>query len=265
MLYNLPRKTAPVGLSFNSQAPAKPAHAEQTVAPTSLSFRRKIPDESNHSVSPSELTAALERYNRTMRPSDESETTAEEVMRKYKRARMDDALSRMPGTSFLPEAGPSNETRRQETATVKSEPTSTSDDESYWKGAFGQDESIPFRIVTEGTSQTARRVIFEYGRRHVQPVRNSTSSPPTLSLDIDRLAAALPHQSRDPEVTQAASPAADTASEDEGFAIVQRPRTAVETLVSLMSSPELVPVASIPQTYGDDETTTDDEWDMLDT
>ncbi|KAF2633564.1 hypothetical protein BU25DRAFT_427064 [Macroventuria anomochaeta] len=58
--------------------------------------------------------------------------------------------------------------------------------------------------------------------------------------------------------------AADTASEDEGFAMVHRSQAAAgATPHSPMSSPELVPTASIAQTMVDEKAASDDDWDML--
>jgi hypothetical protein len=226
------------------------------------SYRREIPEQTKHSVSPSELTAALEKYSKTIQSDNEPESTVEDTMCKRKRAWMDDALSPLSGRPTLPEIGPWNETLRQEETAVKSESATMSHEESYWKGAFGQDKTKHSKFFTEGTSHSARRLIFEYGRRNAQPAQRTALSPPTVNTDAATVA--LPHRPSNPETAPGASPAIDTASEDEGFAMVHRSQTAVgTTLDSPMSSPELVPMTSGAQTIVDDKTASDDDWTML--
>jgi hypothetical protein len=218
-------------------------------------FPREIPDPSKHSVSPSALTAALERYNEEVTPYTQLETAIEQTLRKYKRAKFAETKAGLPCAHDLFKSGPANEHHKEpDLGTV-------SDEDSYWKSAFGNNEMRTSTVVTEGTSQSARRLLFEYGRRSNRTEQKSTLSSPALSANATTK---LPHRLRNPDAKPDTSVPADTMSDDEGFAMVHRPNaTARASLHSPMSSPELVPAASIAQTIGDDQNASDDDWTML--
>lgn len=271
MLFDLPRDTASFDLPSAMREFAVEAPAKESNKPITLSFRRRelgakpgyheIPHPSKHSVSPSALTAALEKYNESKFPDIASEITTEDALRKYKRARIDETMARFPDRSALPGAGPSNEHRGKEKRPSSIELATTSDEESYWDGAFGQTEMSSSKIVTEGTSQSARRLLFEYGRRNARHVRHATSSPTRIDTSVPTALLLRPHDS---EIMATVSTADDTASEDEEFAMVKRAQATTDAAQhSPMSSPELVPTASIAQTMADDKTASDDDWTML--
>ncbi|KAF9696925.1 hypothetical protein EKO04_004975 [Ascochyta lentis] len=253
MLYDKPRNTASTDLTI----------AESGRNHVPFSFRREIPHPSEHVVSPSALTAALERYSTDV-SLDIEKDTVEETLYKYKRARIDETMARLPGRSMLPEGSPSGAYcgRENQSSTTKAEPTTAVDEESYWQDAFKSETQSP-KVVTEGTSHSARRLLFEYGRRKV---RIEAKISPSLPMVDPHAGTTLPHRTRiSKSVPGADSNTGDTASEDEGFALVHRSQgLASAASHSVMSSPELVPTAaSIAQTITDDMATSDDDWTML--
>ncbi|KAJ4343661.1 hypothetical protein N0V95_006600 [Ascochyta clinopodiicola] len=224
-------------------------------------FRHEIPHPSKHSVSPSALTTALERYTVGAFP-DTKQPTAEETLRKYKRARIDETLVRLSGRAVLPEGSLSGTycLKGKRPAIAKAEPTSALDEESYWQGAF-EGEMQTSKVVTEGTSHSARRLLFEYGRRSIRSEPETSSSPSMVDTNA---AIALPHRTRTFKLESDANTAADITSEDEGFAMVHRTQAIANAVShSPMSSPELVPAASIAQTLNDDVAPSDDDWTIL--
>ena len=67
-------------------------------------FRQGIPDRSKHCVSPSALAAALEKYNAKTSDTDSEDVDfAEDSLRKYKRARIEEATARLEGWPLAPE------------------------------------------------------------------------------------------------------------------------------------------------------------------
>ena len=270
MLYEIPRDPAPSGLPSTDRAPADSAPAEGSTNPVALSSRRRrldtqtvrheILDQSKHSISPSALAAALEECSDVV-SSDTGDSdlkiALEEALRRYKRARIDETTARLEGRSVLPE-GDSSSGYREEAAKLA---LIEANENSYWAGAFGQNETQSFKVVTEGTSHSARRLLFEYGRRNVRCAHKTISSSHTVDANAFTT---LPHRPRNSEAESDASIATDMASEDEGFAMVHKSQaTADPTPHSPMSSPELVPTASIAQTMSDDKTASDDDWTML--
>lgn len=266
MLFDLPCKLAPSDMTSTEKASVHSKTAVGGSNPTfwdrrnAMDVRRGIPDRSKHNVSPSVLSAALQKFtDASSSDNDDTErgTVFEETLRKYKRARIDETTARLEGRSLLPEGGPSSGSgiKEEKPAPIKV------DEESYWEGAFEQSETQTAKVVTEGTSQSARRLLFEYGRRNDRPV-------PVMQLDSRTAEASasttLPHRPRNPEPLPDASNAVDNASEDEGFAIVHRAQAiGSSTPHTQMSSPELVPAASIAQTVAEDKVSSDDEWTML--
>ncbi|KAJ4382011.1 hypothetical protein N0V86_002337 [Didymella sp. IMI 355093] len=264
MLFDLPRKpassdTAPIeNASDDSKIAIEDIASMFNAGRAALGFRRGIPDRSKHSVSPSALSAALLKFaDVRSSDTDDEESEKDDALRNYKRARIDEASARLRGGPLLPEAGPSSESRTKEEKSASVQ----KDEDSYWEGAFGQTETRSTRVATEGTSQSARRLLFEYGCRNARPA-------PVLQLskcDADASSSAtLPHRPHNPEPTTDANNAADNVSEDEGFAMVHHSHvTGNSTPHTHMSSPELVPAASIAQTMTDGEATSDDEWTKL--
>lgn len=250
MLYDEPSSTGPAGVASVDTSFADSIPAESGRDPmSSSSFRRRafdtkrfscdLPDRSKHNVSPSALTAALETHQATWR--------------KYKRARIDEATERLPRFVF-PEAGPSRKwSSTKETGTAfKAEPAPVVQEESYWKGAFGQSETQPHKATTEG------KFLFDFGEPNAS---QAPSSPPA----VDAVAvSALLHKLCLPAPVLDADIAADTGSEDEGFAIIQRPQATADTVSqSLLSSPELVPAASAARSVADDEAGNDNDWILI--
>lgn len=266
MLFDLPCKPAPSDMTSMEKASVRSNIAVGGSKSTfwdrhnATDVRRGIPDRSKHNVSPSALSAALQKFTDAS-PSDNDDTgrgtVFEETLRKHKRARIDKTTARLEGRSLFPEAGPSSASRIKED---KHAPIKV-DEESYWEGALGQSETQTAKVATEGTSQSARRLLFEYGRRNARPV-------PVMQLDSRTAEASasntLPHRPCNPEAHPDASNVVDNTSEDEGFAIVHRAQAArSSTPHTQMSSPELVPAVSIAQTVADDKVSSDDEWTML--
>jgi hypothetical protein len=263
MLFNLPRKSA-----SPSAAPIENASADSKTAAKSntspfdggyrwpaLKPRRDIPDRSKYSVSPCALSAALLKFSDVgFSDTDDDEREMDDALRKYKRARIDETSARLKGGPLLPEAGPSSGPRIKEEASASTKV----DEASYWESAFEQAEVHPAKVATEGTSQSARRLLFEYGRRNARPA-------PVLQLSkCDAKASAsttLPHRPRNPEPVPGTGKAADNLSEDEGFTIVHHAETTGNsTPRTQMSSPELIPLESIAETMIKDEIASDDEW-----
>jgi hypothetical protein len=264
MLFDLPRKpassdVAPIeNASDDSRTATEGITSMFDARRAALDFRRGIPDRSKHCVSPSALSAALLKFT-DVRSSDtdDDESGTDDALRNYKRARIDETSARLRGGPLLPEAGPSSESRIKEEKSASVQ----QDENSYWESAFGQAETNPTKVATEGTSQSARRLLFEYGRRNARPT-------PVLQLskcDADASSSAtLPHRHRNPNPAPDASNAAGNVSEDEGFAMVHHSHAiGNSTPHTHMSSPELVPAASIAQATTDDEATSDDEWTKL--
>lgn len=242
-------------------APLESAPAESSRRPPSMSFgrntidaslfRRDLPDRSKHNVSPSALTAALEKYSGDFAVCAGSEDNVEETSsRNLKRARFDELRARLPKFVF-PAADPPSGLRVSEEnlKKVKSKPVSTVDEDSYWSGTIGQSGMQSSKVVTEGTSSSARRRLAEYISRN--PLR-APMSPPTVNTSK---ATVLTHGARASALASEVSMAAVTANEDEGFTLVSRAQT-----ISPMSSPELVPAPSIAQTMIDEQTASDDDW-----
>ena len=180
----------------------------------------------------------------------------DDAFREYKRARIEEASARLK-RPLLPEAGPSSG------PTIKGkEPAAPKvDEDSYWHSAFKPTDTKPAKVATEGTSQSARRLLFEYGCRTARPA-------PVLQLSkCDAEASAsttLPHRPRNPELVPDASAAVDNVSEDEGFAMVHHSQaTGNSTPRTQMSSPELIPSKSTIETMIKDEITCDDDWSDL--
>ncbi|KAF3051027.1 hypothetical protein E8E11_007476 [Didymella keratinophila] len=263
MLFDLPRKPASAGAAAVENASANSKSAAESSTSSfdgryrwpALKARRDIPDRSKHSVSPCALSAALLKFTDAELPDmDDEEREIDDAFREYKRARIEEASTRLKGGPLLSEAGPSSGPR------IKNEASACTkvDEDSYWEGAFKQAEPKPAKVATEGTSQSARRLLFEYGRRNARPA-------PVLQLrkcDANvSVSAALPHRPRNGEPVLDAAEAADNLSEDEGFAMVHHSQaTKTSTSRTQMSSPELVPLESIAETMIKDEIASDDDW-----
>lgn len=265
MLFDLPRKPASTGAALIDSASAdRDAAAKSNASPLDGRYhwpapcaRRDIPDRSMHSVSPCALSAALHKFTDVGFPdTDDDESEIDGALRKYKRARIDEtsAWFDLKGGPPLPEAGPSTELHIKKEASASTK----AGEDSYWDGAFNQVDTIPAKLATEGTSQNARRLLFEYGRR-------TARHAPALQLSRDgedaSASSTLPHRPRNPEPVANAVNGADSLSEDEGFAIVQHPQaTGNSTPDTQMSSPELIPFASIAEIIVKDENISDDDW-----
>ena len=262
MLFDLPRKPASAGAApiENASVDSKTV-AESSTSPfdgnyrwPALTARRDIPDRSKHSVSPCALSAALLKFvDVGPQDTDDEDRGIDEAFREYKRARIEEAGTRLKGGPLLPEAGPSSGPRINEACA-----STKVDEDSYWQGAFKQAETKPAKVATEGTSRSARRLLFEYGCRNARPA-------PVLQLskcDAEASASAtLLHRPRNPEPVSDASVAADNVSEDEGFAMVHHSQaTGASTPRTQMSSPELIPLESIAEIIIKDEIASDDEW-----
>ncbi|KAF3036163.1 hypothetical protein E8E12_003433 [Didymella heteroderae] len=236
--------------------PRKPASSD--VAPIENAFvdsKSAAEDRSKHSVSPSALSAALLRLTDVgSSDTDEHESETDDALRRYKRVRFDDTIAGLKEGPLLPEADPSSGPRIKEEASASTEV----DEDSYWEGAFKPPATQTVKVATEGTSQSARRLLFEYGHRNAR-------SAPVLHLskcDAESSASAvLAHRPRNAKLVPDASNAADNMSEDEGFAIVHHSQaTGTSIPHTQMSSPELLPAASIAQMTTDDDANSDDEW-----
>lgn len=262
MLFDLPHKPASAGAAPIENAADSSTVDGSSTSPfdgryrwSALSARRDIPDRSKHSVSPSALSAALLKFADIGSPvTDDHESERDEAFRKYKRARIDETSARLKGGPLVPRAGPSSVPAIKEQASASTK----MDEDSYWDSAFKQNDTKPAKVATEGTSQSARRLLFEYGRRNARPA-------PVLQLskcDAEASASAtLPHRSRNPKPVPDVGDVADNLSEDEGFAVVHHSEaTAASTPHTQMSSPELLPSASIAETMIKDEVASDDEW-----
>ncbi|KAJ4310402.1 hypothetical protein N0V94_008459, partial [Neodidymelliopsis sp. IMI 364377] len=153
------------------------------------SFRRPVPNPYQHSVEPSALTQALNRLRDDTFPPVELDATMEQTLRKYKRARFaeTETHARLLGQPLLPEGDLSSgshikeeEVEEQKPTISKPDSTTTSDEESYWEGAFTfeQTKKPSSAVKTEGTSPSARRLLFEYGRRNTRPEQKAAPSPP---------------------------------------------------------------------------------------
>lgn len=265
MLFKLPREPASSGAA---QIEDGPANSESAAGSKTLPFhtrhralgaRHEIPDRSKHSVSPCALSAALLKFTDVgFSDTDDDDSETFDALRKYKRARIDETSAWLKGGPLLPEAGASTGPRIKQEASG----SVNIDEDSYWEGAFKQAETKPTKVATEGTSQSARRLLFEYGRRNTRPT-------PVLQLskcDAEASASAtLPYRPRSPaplpQAVNAADNATDDVSEDEGFAIVYHAQaTGNSTPRTQMSSPELIPSVSIAKTMIKDEASSDDEW-----
>jgi hypothetical protein len=248
-------------------------------------FPRQAPNLSQHSVEPSTLTKALNKLRDETFPPVEVDTAIEQTLRKYKRARFaeTEAHARMLGQPILPEGGLSSGSRIKQEKVEEERPTTgkldsaaTSDEESYWEGAFNfeQTKKRSSAVKTEGTSPSARRLLFEYGRRNVRSEQKATLSPPKLTAPTATGLAAttLPHRPRDSTTTiNPSTPSAPKEEEEEPFTLISPPlKSSPPTAAhvqSPMSSPELIPLPapamSIAQTLGDDKGSSDDEWTVL--
>ncbi|KZM26973.1 uncharacterized protein EKO05_0004746 [Ascochyta rabiei] len=261
MLYEKPCNTTTTDLAIAEPSSSSVPLSFRQRTPGTDIFRREIPHPSKHSVSPSALTAALERYSVNASP-DTEQATAEETLRKYKRARIDETLVRLPGRAVLPEGSPPNTYcwKEKRPATIKVEPASAAGEGSYWQGAF-EGEMQTFKVATEGTSHSARRLLFEYGRRNVRSEPETSPSPPMVDSNA---ATTLPHRTRTVKRKSDVNTTGDITSEDEGFAMVHHTKAIANAVShSPMSSPELVPAASIAQISSDDVASSDDDWTMI--
>lgn len=271
MLYDLPRDPAPSDLPSDDMVSATSASAGKGKDPVTLSSRRnalnvhiahrEVPNYSKHCVSPSALAAALREYKMVASPDSndaELDTVADEKMRRYKRARIDETTARLQGRPVLPEAGPSNMYRGKE---EKSSHIKV-DEDSYWSGAFSQDETLSSNITRKTVSRSARRVHFGCGHNAILPADWPTTG--LVTADADR-SVTLPHRPHHAEVTPETSIVADLASEDEGFAMIHRSQaTADVNARSPMASPEMVPAMSIAETMSDDKAgSDDDDWTLV--
>ncbi|KAF1933022.1 uncharacterized protein M421DRAFT_255126 [Didymella exigua CBS 183.55] len=175
MLFNLPRNPATTDpasiktLSIGSTTAFQRANPTFTARRAASDSRRRIPDRSKHSVSAPALSAALLKFT-NIESSDEDDTdrvmTVNDALRRYKRARVDKTSARLEGRPLLPEADPSSGPRIEEERSI---PLKV-DDDSNWDGAFGETETQVTKIATGGTSQSARRLLLEYGRRNARPL-----------------------------------------------------------------------------------------------
>lgn len=224
---------------------------------------REVPTLSKYSVSPFALTAALKRYSDELAsPSASTEIDREEALRRYKQARVSETEARIFNASVLRESGPlSGHHGYDKKPSIENSDATAASEGTYWKEAFGQEEKRSYKVVTEGTSHSARRLIFEYGRRIGRSEQRAMLNPPAMDA---RSITALPLRTRTPGVMSGAEVPADSSSDDEGFTMVHIPRkTFHPSFQSPMSSPELVPGASIAQTMADDMSASDDDWTML--
>lgn len=268
MLFDLPRKSTQSDTSSTEKAKVGSTsvfgHENPTFVSTftarraAVDSRREVPDRTKHQLSSSALSAALLKFaNVKPTDTDDTEREADDALRAYKRARIDETSTRLEGRSLLSEEGPSTGPCNG----VEESATAEIDEDSYWEGAFKQSETQTGKIATEGTSHSARRLLFEYGRRNTRPAPVIQLSKCTTEASAS---ATLPHRSRNLVPVPDASNATGNASEDEDFAIIHRSQaTGASSPPSQMSSPELVPSASIAQALTDDRVCSDDEWTML--
>ncbi|KAL1648997.1 hypothetical protein SLS61_006519 [Didymella pomorum] len=263
MLFDPPCRFASSGTAPIENPPTdSKTVAESSTSPFACKYsrpafqaRRDIPDRSKHSVSPSALSAALLKFTDVgSSDMDDEEREIDDAFREYKRARIEEASTRLRFGSLLPEADPSSGPAIK----GKGHASPKVDEDSYWDGAFKSTDTKPVKVATEGTSQSARRLLFEYGRRYARPV-------PVLQLskcDAEVSASnTLPHRPLNLEPVPDAGAAADNVSEDEGFAMVHRSQaTGASTPRTQMSSPELIARESIAETMIKDEVNSDEEW-----
>lgn len=264
MLFKLPREPAACGAAPIEDGPADSQAAEGETSLfnrryPALTVRHDIPDRSKHSVSSCALSAALLKFTDVgLSDSNDGESETVDALRKYKRLRIDDTSALLKGGPLLPEAGISSGPRVKQEASASVDV----DVDSYWEGAFKQAKIGPAKVVTEGTSRSAQRWLVEYRHRNARP--GPVLQPSKYDAEAST-SPTLPHRPHNPaplpEAVNAADNATDNVSEDEGFTIVHHAQaTGNSTPHTHMSSPELIPSASIAKVTTKEETGSDDEW-----
>lgn len=284
MLYDLPAAPVPTGRSRLNHANYQEKMNRITLSYRRgvlgvQSFRQGIPDRSKHCVSPSALTAALEKHNATTSDADsDGNDSAKDTLRKYKRARIEEATARLEGWPLVSE----NDTTEQKPAPTKA------DEDAYWAGVFGQPDTNP----QPERHSTLPALSDDKGcSLRLPPPTNSslpaadttppTTLPPLIKHEPDTLnsphlspssnhppiikhehpTTTLPHRPHDPpHPATADSSIEDTDNDDDDFAIVHHPLSAAN---SRMSSPELVDCAGEMEAAGERKRGSEEGWTLV--
>ncbi len=187
--------------------PLEPVQASESKIPSTfpigrraaepLPHRRKLPNLS-HWVSPTALTAALERYNRALDRAGQNLETAgvvDESLRAYKRVRFDETIARLDGRLALPEGSKQCVKLEQDPEAAKAE------EDAFWASAFAEPEmggkdSVP--AVRDQSTQVS------HVKREDSPLLHSLSREPALAgtHTSPPIPLPLPHRPREPDTLQ---------------------------------------------------------------